>query len=59
MCLLLQDQTVAVWDIETPTAITLRTVLKEDNIVCAVELSETYIISGCSDTIKVQPSCVL
>ena len=49
---------MAVWDIETPTAITLRTVLKEDNLVFAVELSETYIISG-HRPIKVQPSCVL
>ena len=62
MCLLLQDYTVGVWDMKSPTDITLKAVLKHDNymIVWAVDLNETNIISGDGDgTIKVQSSCVL
>ena len=56
VCLFLQDQTVAVWDFKSPTAITLRTVLKgHDILVMAVDMTDTYIISGSWDrSIKVQ-----
>ena len=61
VCLLLQDKAVALWDIISPTEITLRATLKgHEKGVCAVELSESNIISGSVDkTIKVQSSCVL
>ena len=60
MCLLLQDGTVAVWDIKSLTAITLRTVLEDQGGVFAVELSETNIISDSGGgAITVQPSFVL
>ena len=61
VCLLPQDGTVAVWDVKSPTDITLRTVLEADQFsVWAVDMSESYIISGGGDdTIKVQPSFML
>ena len=62
VCLLLQDQTVAVWDIKSHTDITLRTVLEGQvwSAWYAVELSETNVIAGSLDnTIKVQTSCEL
>ena len=57
---LLQDGTVAVWNVKSPTDITLRMTLKgHESWVYAVDFTETSIISGSSDsTIKVQ-SCVL
>ena len=60
MCLCLQDGTVAVWDMKSPTDITLRMILiGHESWVLAVDLSETKIVSGAADkTIKVQ-SCVL
>ena len=56
VCLFLQDHTVAVWDFKSPTAITLRMVLKgHDSLVMAVDMTDTYIISGSLDrSIKVQ-----
>ena len=56
VCLFLQDRTVAVWDFKSPTAITLRMVLKgHRHYVMAVDLTDTYIISGSWDgSIKVQ-----
>ena len=62
VCLLLQDCTISVWDIQSPTAITLRTVLEDqsDFSILAVDMSEINIISGHGDhTIKVQPSFAL
>ena len=52
---------MALWDIVSPTEITLRATLKgHEGAVWAVELNETNIISGSPDkTIKVQSSCVL
>ena len=46
---------MAVWDIKSPTDITLRMVLKgHEGIVFAVDLTDSFIISGSSDrTIKV------
>ena len=56
VCLCLQDKTVAVWNMKSPTDITLRMALKgHEYSVWAVDLSETTIISGSGDkTIKVQ-----
>ena len=57
VCVLyLQDRTVTVWNIKSPTDITLRMTLKgHHGVVFAVDLSETTIISGSADyTIKVQ-----
>ena len=53
---LVQDRTVAVWNIKSPTYITLKMILKgHEGVVLAVALSETTIISGSGDdTIKVQ-----
>ena len=50
---------MAVWDIKSPTDITLKMTLKgHEGQVLAVDISETTIISGSYDkTIKVQ--CVL
>ena len=50
---------MAVWNVKSPTDITLRITLKGHvGLVLAVDLTETTIISGSSDqTIKVQ--CVL
>ena len=52
---------MALWDIISPTNITLRAALKgHEEDVYAVELNETNIITGSlDDTIKVQSSCVL
>ena len=52
---------MAVWDIISPTEITLRALLKGHEAgVNAVELSESNVISGSLDkTIKVQSSCAL
>ena len=52
---------MAVWEIISPTVITLRAVLKGHAWdVYAVELNESNIISGSlDDTIKVQSSSVL
>ena len=60
--LLLQDQTVAVWDFLSPTTITLRTVVKGLNgAVLALDLTDTKIISGAGYCnyypIKVWSSC--
>ena len=56
VCLCLQDETVSVWKIVSPTDITLRMSLRGDEgWVLAVDLSETTIICGYTDTtIKVQ-----
>ena len=56
----IQDQTVAVWNIKSPTDITLKMILMGHTFwVKAVDLNETTIISGSADkTIKVQ-LCVL
>ena len=50
---------MAVWNIQSPTDITLKMTLKgHANWVLAVDISETTIVSGSKDsTIKVQ--CVL
>ena len=49
---------MAVWDFESPTAITLRMVLKgHEDEINAVDISDLYIISGADDrSIKVQSS---
>ena len=55
VCLRLQDHTVAVWNIKSPTDITLRKSLQGHTHVLAVDFSKTSIISGSEDnTIKVQ-----
>ena len=52
---------MALWDIISPTNITLRAALKgHEGIVFAVELNETNIITGSpDDTIKVQYMCAI
>ena len=52
---------MAVWNMRSPTDITLRMTLKgHEGWVFAVDLSETTIISGSGDkTIKVESHCVL
>ena len=53
LALIIQDCTAAVWDVKSPTAITLRTVLHHADYVtvCEVDSSENIIITGSAEGI--------